>query len=145
MRMEADPDCETVSVPARVGISFPSHEDGSRSSLRNVVFSSYLEFRTLDKVHKPSDSEYMLFVFISKYYAVFFVQNGAIGRSFTGTGDDFLRSHFRRCYLYLFACECLIKECLLWWIVMYPMNKWLFFCNPILFSICTSTCTYSDM
>jgi hypothetical protein len=24
---------------------------------RNIVFSSYLEFRTLDKVHKPGDSE----------------------------------------------------------------------------------------
>jgi hypothetical protein len=27
------------------------------SSFRNVVFPSYLEVRTKDKVHKPSDSE----------------------------------------------------------------------------------------
>jgi hypothetical protein len=29
----------------------------SRSSFRNFVFSSYLEYRTMDKGHKPSDSE----------------------------------------------------------------------------------------
>jgi hypothetical protein len=48
--------------PSRVGVSFPSPEDGSRSSFRNVVFSSYLEFRTMDKVQKPSDSERIMFL-----------------------------------------------------------------------------------
>jgi hypothetical protein len=43
--------------PNRVDVSFPSPEDGNRSSLRNVVFSSYLEFRTMDEVHKPMDFE----------------------------------------------------------------------------------------
>jgi hypothetical protein len=43
--------------PKRAGVSLPSPEDGNTSSLRNVVFSSYLEFQTMDKVHKPSDSE----------------------------------------------------------------------------------------
>jgi hypothetical protein len=32
--------------------TFPSPEDGNRSSLRNVMFSSYLEFRTMDRVLK---------------------------------------------------------------------------------------------
>jgi hypothetical protein len=35
--------------------SLPSPEDGNSSSCWNVVFSSYLEFWTMDKVHKPSD------------------------------------------------------------------------------------------
>jgi hypothetical protein len=43
--------------PNRVGVSFPSVEDGN-ISLRNVVFYSYLEFRTMDKVRKPSDYDY---------------------------------------------------------------------------------------
>jgi hypothetical protein len=32
-----------------VGVSLPSPEDGNRSSFRNVVFNSYLEFRTMYK------------------------------------------------------------------------------------------------
>jgi hypothetical protein len=35
----------------------PSPADGSRSSIRNVFFTSYLEFRTMGKVLRPSDSE----------------------------------------------------------------------------------------
>jgi hypothetical protein len=42
--------------PNRVGVSLPSPEDGNRSSFRNVVFSSYLEFRTMSKVQEPSKS-----------------------------------------------------------------------------------------
>jgi hypothetical protein len=38
-------------------VSHPSPEEGSRSSFRNVVFSSYLDFRDVDKVHKSSESE----------------------------------------------------------------------------------------
>jgi hypothetical protein len=34
-----------------------SHEDGSKSSIWNVVFYSYLELRTMGKVHRPSDSK----------------------------------------------------------------------------------------
>jgi hypothetical protein len=41
--------------PNRVSVSLASLEDGKRSSFRNVVFSTYLEFRTMDKVHKLSD------------------------------------------------------------------------------------------
>jgi hypothetical protein len=40
-----------------VDVSLPSHEDGNRSVFRNVVFSVYLEFRAMDRVQKPSDSE----------------------------------------------------------------------------------------
>jgi hypothetical protein len=40
-----------------VGVSLRSPEDGNRSSFRNVVFYSYLEFRTMDKAHKLSNSE----------------------------------------------------------------------------------------
>jgi hypothetical protein len=43
--------------PNRVGIYLPSPEDGKRSSFPEVVFSTYLEFWTMDKVHKPGDSE----------------------------------------------------------------------------------------
>jgi hypothetical protein len=39
----------------RVDISLPSLEDGYTSSFRNVVFSSYLEIWTKDKVQKPSE------------------------------------------------------------------------------------------
>jgi hypothetical protein len=44
--------------PNRVGVSFPSPEARNRASFRNVVFSSYLEFQTVDKVHKPSESTF---------------------------------------------------------------------------------------
>jgi hypothetical protein len=43
--------------PNRVGVSLLSPEDGNRPSFRNVVFSSYLEFQTIDKMHKLRDSE----------------------------------------------------------------------------------------
>jgi hypothetical protein len=43
--------------PNRVGVSCPSPGDGNRSSFRNVVFSTYLEFWLTDKVHKPNYSE----------------------------------------------------------------------------------------
>jgi hypothetical protein len=41
----------------RVGAFLPTPEDGNRSSFRNFVLSSYLEFRMIDKGHKPSDSD----------------------------------------------------------------------------------------
>jgi hypothetical protein len=44
--------------PNRVGVSLPSPEDGNRSSFRDVVFSGYLEFQTMDRVLKLSESEY---------------------------------------------------------------------------------------
>jgi hypothetical protein len=40
--------------PNGVCVSLPSPEDVNRSSFRNVVFYSYLEFRTMYKVNKPS-------------------------------------------------------------------------------------------
>jgi hypothetical protein len=45
--------------PKRAAISLPPPEDGNRSrySSQYVVFSSYLEFRTIDEVQKPSNSE----------------------------------------------------------------------------------------
>jgi hypothetical protein len=42
--------------PNRVGVSLLTPEDGNRPSFRNAVFSSHVEFRTMDKFHKPSDS-----------------------------------------------------------------------------------------
>jgi hypothetical protein len=41
----------------RLGVSLSLPDDGKRSSFRNVVFSGCLEFRTMDKVYKLSDSE----------------------------------------------------------------------------------------
>jgi hypothetical protein len=44
--------------PNRVGVSCPSPEDGNRSSFRNVVFFCFfLEYRTMNKVQKPSSPE----------------------------------------------------------------------------------------
>jgi hypothetical protein len=42
--------------PNRLGVSLPSSEDGNKTSFRNVVFSIYLEFPTMYKVQKLSDS-----------------------------------------------------------------------------------------
>jgi hypothetical protein len=44
--------------PYRVGVFFPSPEDGSRSIFRKVVFSSILECLTMESVQKPSNAEY---------------------------------------------------------------------------------------
>jgi hypothetical protein len=44
--------------PNRVSVSLPSLENGGSSSFRNVVFSIYLEFRTMNTVQKPNDSEH---------------------------------------------------------------------------------------
>jgi hypothetical protein len=44
--------------PNRISVPLTSSEDGNRSSLLNVVFSSYVEFRTMDEVHKSSHSEW---------------------------------------------------------------------------------------
>jgi hypothetical protein len=41
----------------RICVSLPWPEDENRSSFRNVLFSSYLESRTLDRALKPCDSE----------------------------------------------------------------------------------------
>jgi hypothetical protein len=43
--------------PNRVCVSLPSPEDGNRSSFRNGIS---LEFRTMDKVKKPSDADHKL-------------------------------------------------------------------------------------
>jgi hypothetical protein len=43
--------------PNRVCVSFPSPEDGSRSSFQNI-FLSYLELWMKDEVQEPSDSEW---------------------------------------------------------------------------------------
>jgi hypothetical protein len=42
---------------SKVDVSFPLPEDGNRTDFRNVVFSGYIQFRTMDNVQKPSDSE----------------------------------------------------------------------------------------
>jgi hypothetical protein len=42
--------------PKKIAVSLRSPKDGNRSSFYNVVFSSYLEFWTMDKFQKPGDS-----------------------------------------------------------------------------------------
>jgi hypothetical protein len=44
-----------IHWPKREGVSLTSPEDGNRSIFRNGMLSTYLEFRTTNKVHKPSD------------------------------------------------------------------------------------------
>jgi hypothetical protein len=46
--------------PITVGVS-PSPEGGNRSSFRNVVFYSFLEYWMMEKVQKPSNSGDNLF------------------------------------------------------------------------------------
>jgi hypothetical protein len=41
--------------PNRISVFVSSSEDGNRSYFRKVTFPSYLEFRTMAKVQKPSD------------------------------------------------------------------------------------------
>jgi hypothetical protein len=41
----------------KIRVSLNSPDDGNRSGVRKVVLPRNLEFRTMDKVHKPSDSE----------------------------------------------------------------------------------------
>jgi hypothetical protein len=43
--------------PNRVDVSLPPPEKENKSSFRNVVISSYLEFRAMGKVQKHSVSE----------------------------------------------------------------------------------------
>jgi hypothetical protein len=47
---------------SRVGDS-PSSEDENRSSVRNVVFSSFFEYRTMMKSQKPSHSGWQSVLF----------------------------------------------------------------------------------
>jgi hypothetical protein len=49
--------CSKIRIRGKVGVSLPSPEDGNRSSFRKVVFSTYVEFLTLDNIHELSDSE----------------------------------------------------------------------------------------
>jgi hypothetical protein len=54
-----DIDCPVIEVSsfweAQQSVS-PSPEGRNRSSYQNVMFSDFLEYRTLDKVQKPSNS-----------------------------------------------------------------------------------------
>jgi hypothetical protein len=44
------------SVLDRVGAFTPSPDDGNSSSFRNVVFSSSVTYRTMDRAQNPSNS-----------------------------------------------------------------------------------------
>jgi hypothetical protein len=57
--------------PKRLSVSFPSPEDGNRSSFWNVVFSGYLEYRTMGKFHEQwfweeSDSSVRIYIILHK-------------------------------------------------------------------------------
>jgi hypothetical protein len=43
--------------PKSVGVFLPSSEEGNKSSFRNILFRSFLEFRTTEKVQNLSNSE----------------------------------------------------------------------------------------
>jgi hypothetical protein len=45
--------------PNRVGVFLPSPHGGSRPSLWNVVFSIYLEYWTMNKDHRPSNTPFI--------------------------------------------------------------------------------------
>jgi hypothetical protein len=42
---------------AHQSVSFRSSEDRNRPRSRDAVYSFYLEYRTMDEIHKASDSE----------------------------------------------------------------------------------------
>jgi hypothetical protein len=44
----------------REGVCFLSPEHRNKSSFRTIVLSSYLEFRTMEEIHKICDSEYSI-------------------------------------------------------------------------------------
>jgi hypothetical protein len=54
--------------PNILGVSLPTLEAGKGLNFRNDAFSTYLEFRTMGKVHKPSDYKktvgYKIFVIV---------------------------------------------------------------------------------
>jgi hypothetical protein len=47
----------SITGPNWLGVFPPWPEDGNRSSFRNVVFSNFLEYWTMDKVKKLSNSD----------------------------------------------------------------------------------------
>jgi hypothetical protein len=63
-----------------VGVYLPSARDGNRSSFRNVVFSSYLEFRTIDKFHKTCNSEYKGIV-LEEFAGTVFISNRKVKKT----------------------------------------------------------------
>jgi hypothetical protein len=42
--------------PNMLNVFLPSSEDGTRFNFQNVVFYSYLQFRTMDEIHKTNNS-----------------------------------------------------------------------------------------
>jgi hypothetical protein len=70
----------TLTEPNRVRASLPSHGDVNRPSFRNVVFSRYLEFRTLEKVYETlifsvihyRQNPLAIFYSFSYYFAIIF-------------------------------------------------------------------------
>jgi hypothetical protein len=56
-RFSQDPHGVTSEKTAFCIENITSPEDGNRSSFRNAVFSSFLQFRAMHKAPKPSDSE----------------------------------------------------------------------------------------
>jgi hypothetical protein len=59
--------------PNNVGVSLPSLEVENRPSFRNVTFFSCLELLTMDKIQKPSDSDYHNISYPKSYHFMYFL------------------------------------------------------------------------
>jgi hypothetical protein len=95
--------------PNKVGVSLTSPEDGNRSSFRNVVFSSDLGFRTMDKVQKPSDSERIYNVYIHIYEYLYYItttctENGRVFPHGYSNSDNVKCIHISL-FIFLFSCN----------------------------------------
>jgi hypothetical protein len=50
-----------IRLEAKISASVGGFDvNGNRSSFRNVVFSSYLQLQKVEKVYKPSDSQFII-------------------------------------------------------------------------------------
>jgi hypothetical protein len=74
-------------------------EHGNRSNFRNIVFSSYLEFRKMDKGHKPSDSEESTLFVCAK------------SRIFNGKADGAHSFRFTLAHLTESSCSSVLVPC----------------------------------
>jgi hypothetical protein len=87
--------------PNRVDVSDPSAEDVSRSSFWNVVFSAYLEFQMMDKVHKHNGWALCTIVrslWIKVYLTdLYFMRKSRIAFNVTFIGVWYWRQHQIKC------------------------------------------------
>jgi hypothetical protein len=81
----------------------PSPENGNRFSFRNVVFAGFLEYGTMDKVRKPSNSKWI-------FFCVLFVFNGKLTFIATKQFSAKCNSKYKDVKLFLWEKETVLLE-----------------------------------